>query len=41
MNCRWRGIDNIAIERFFRTLKYNCIFINDFKNVAELKDGIS
>ena len=40
MNGRGRSIDNIAIERFFRTLKYNCIFINDFKNVAELKGGI-
>ena len=41
MNGRGRSIDNIAIERFFRTLKYNCIFINDFKNVTELKDGIN
>jgi len=41
MNGKGRSIDNIAIERFFRTLKYNCIFINDFKNVTELKDGIN
>jgi putative transposase len=41
MNGKGRSIDNIAIERFFRTLKYNCIFINDFKNIKELKDGIS
>lgn len=40
MNSKGRSIDNIAIERFFRTLKYNCIFINDFKNIQELKDGI-
>ena len=31
----------IIIERFFRTLKYNCIFINDFKNATELKEGIN
>ena len=41
MNGKGRSIDNIAIERFFRTLKYNCIFINDFKNITELKDGIN
>lgn len=41
MNGKGRSIDNIAIERFFRTLKYDCIFINDFKNVKELKEGIS
>ena len=41
MNGKGRSIDNIVIERFFRTLKYNCIFINDFRNIKELKDGIS
>ena len=40
MNGKGRSIDNIVIERFFRTLKYNCIFINDFKNITELKGGI-
>ena len=35
-----RSIDHIIIERFFRTLKYNCIFINDFDNIKELKKGI-
>jgi putative transposase len=41
MNGKGRSIDNIVIERFFRTIKYNCIFINDFKNVKELKEGIN
>jgi putative transposase len=41
MNGKGRSIDNIVIERFFRTLQYNCIFINDFKNIKELKDGIN
>jgi putative transposase len=41
MNGKGRSIDNIAIERFFRTLKYNCIFINDFNNITELKEGIN
>ena len=41
MNGKGRSIDNIIIERFFRTYKYNCIFINDFKNATELKGGIN
>lgn len=40
MNSKGRSIDNIVIERFFRTLKYNCIFINDYQNIKELKGGI-
>lgn len=40
MNGKGRSIDNIVIERFFRTLKYNCIFINDHQNIRELKEGI-
>lgn len=41
MNGKGRSIDNIIIERFFRTLKYNCIFISDFRNAMELKVGIN
>ncbi|WP_341786692.1 IS3 family transposase [Rickettsia endosymbiont of Cantharis rufa] len=41
MNGKGRNIDNIVIERFFRTLKYNCIFINDYQNIGELKEGIN
>lgn len=40
MNGKGRSIDNIVIERFFRTLKYNCIFIHDYQNIGELKEGI-
>jgi putative transposase len=41
MNGKGRSIDNIVIERFFRTLKYNFIFINEFKGVKEHKDAIN
>ena len=41
MNGKGRSIDNIIMERFFRTLKYNRIFINEFKNISELKEGIN
>lgn len=40
MNGKGRSIDNIAIERFFRTLKYGNIYINDYKSVSELREGV-
>jgi len=41
MNGKGRSIDNIAIERFFRTLKYDEIYINDYQSVRELREGIN
>jgi putative transposase len=41
MNGKGRSIDNIAIERFFRTLKYDEIYINDYQSVGELRNGIA
>lgn len=40
MNGKGRSIDNIAIERFFRTLKYSCIYISNFTTIEELKNGV-
>lgn len=40
MNGKGRSIDNIIIERFFRTLKHNNIYINDYQSIKELKEGI-
>ena len=40
MNGKGRSIDNIAIERFFRTLKYDEIHTNDYQSVRELRNGI-
>ena len=40
MNGKGRSIDNIAIERFFRTLKYGNIYINDYQTIKQLKEGI-
>ena len=41
MNGKGRSIDNIMIERFFRTLKHNNIYISDYKTIKELKQGIA
>jgi len=40
MNGRGRSIDNIVIERFFRTLKYGNIYISDYQSIKELKEGV-
>lgn len=41
MNGKGRSIDNIAIERFFRTLKYDDIYIQDYSTISELRKGIN
>lgn len=40
MNGTGRSIDNIAIERFFRTLKYDDIYVRDYSSISELRVGI-
>jgi len=40
MNGRGRSIDNIFIERFFRTLKHGNIYISDYQSIKELKEGV-
>ena len=40
MNSKSRAIDNIVIKKFFRTLKYEEIYIKEYENVKEFKEGI-
>jgi putative transposase len=40
MNGKGRTIDNILIERFFRTLKQSEIYLTDYQTIKELKEGI-
>lgn len=40
MNGKARSIHNIAIERFFRTLKYSNIYISSYESIKELKEGV-
>ena len=35
MDGRGRWADNIFIERLWRTIKYECIYLNDFNTVKE------
>jgi len=40
MDGKARALDNIIIERFWRTIKYDYLFLNDFVNQYELEKGI-
>ena len=41
MDSRNRALDNIYIERFWRTLKYEDIYLKDYRGLGELKEGIA
>ena len=41
MDSKGRALDNVFIERFWRSLKYENIFINDYNSVSDLKNGVS
>lgn len=40
MDGKGRWADNVIIERFFRTLKYENIFLKRYENMMELKKGV-
>lgn len=36
-----RALDNILVERFWRSLKYEDIYLKDYHTLAELKNGLT
>jgi putative transposase len=40
MDSKGRALDNIIIERFWRTLKYDDIKIRDYKTINDIKEGV-
>ena len=40
MDGRGRALDNIFIERLWRSLKYECIYLKEFEDVPELIEGL-
>ncbi|MCK6640976.1 MAG: integrase core domain-containing protein, partial [Bacteroidia bacterium] len=40
MDGKGRAIDNIFIERLWRSLKYECIYLNVFEDGVQLYEGI-
>lgn len=41
MDGKGRATDNSRTERFFRALKYECVYLNEFESPRELRKGIS
>lgn len=41
MDGKGRATDNIAIERFWRSAKYENIYINEYNNIKDLKKGVA
>jgi len=41
MNAKGRSIDNIVIERFWRTLKYENIYPKGYNTIKETREGIN
>jgi putative transposase len=40
MDAKGRSIDNIVVERFFRSLKYEEVYLKSYKNLKEARDEI-
>jgi putative transposase len=40
MDGRGRALDNIFVERLWRTVKYENIYMNDYQTVTELSNGL-
>ena len=40
MDARGRSIDNIVMERFWRTIKYENIYPSSYETIKEARDGI-
>jgi putative transposase len=40
MDGRGRWVDNVMIERLWRTLKYDCVYLNAFETGTEAREGI-
>jgi len=40
MDGRNRALDNIFVERFWRSLKYEDIYLKDYQTMEELKQGL-
>jgi putative transposase len=40
MDAKGRSIDNIVIERFWRTIKYEDVYLASYQNIKEARKGI-
>lgn len=40
MDGRGRALDNIFVERLWRTVKYENVYLNDYQSVSDLRRGL-
>jgi putative transposase len=40
MDGRGRAFDNIFVERLWRTVKYEEVYLKDYRDVPEARDGL-
>jgi putative transposase len=40
MDGKWRCIDNVFIERLWRSLKYECVYLHAWETGSQAKAGI-
>ncbi|OSM07328.1 putative Transposase for insertion sequence element IS904 [Magnetofaba australis IT-1] len=40
MDCKGRWLDNVFIERLWRSLKYECVYLNAFETGSQARQGI-
>jgi len=40
MDGRWRALDNVFVERLWRSVKYEEVYLKDYGTVAEAEAGI-
>ena len=41
MDGKGRWMDNVFIERLWRSLKYECVYLHAFETGSELRDGVT
>ncbi|MDI6641963.1 MAG: integrase core domain-containing protein [Elusimicrobiota bacterium] len=40
MDAKARAHDNIFVERLWHSVKYECIYLNDYQNIPEVRAGL-
>ena len=41
MDGKGRALDNIYVERMWRSLKYEQIYLNEYDSLSELKEAVN
>ena len=41
MDGKGRALDNVFVERLWRSVKYECLYLHDYETVSELRQGLT